>query len=131
MKKIWIYNYEEQVQKMRKLHTTLKRFPDNINDEEFADDLPKFLRSLSEAALENIISTIENNSTSKEDSHYKMSTIHAYKGLEDDNIRIADDIDEKYGVDVNLYYVALTRGMKTIVEDCDNHPPLKLSTTYL
>jgi len=124
MKKIWIYNYEEQVQKMRKLHTTLKRFPDNINDEEFADDLPKFLRSLSEAALENIISTIENNSTSKEDSHYKMSTIHAYKGLEDDNIRIADDIDEKYGVDVNLYYVALTRGMKTIVEDCDNPPRL-------
>jgi superfamily I DNA/RNA helicase len=46
-----------------------------------------------------------------------MYTIHSYKGLEDDNIRIANDIEDEAGEDENLYYVALTRGMKFIVED--------------
>lgn len=118
MKDIWICNYEEQVAKMRKLHTVLSTFGGNVNEEEFEDDLPNFLRSITKDALENIISAIEENIISKSDSKYKFYTIHSYKGLEDDNIRIAndnEDIDHEEGN--NIYYVALTRGMKNIIED--------------
>ena len=117
-KDIWICNYEEQCDKMRKLHTVLSTFGGNIDDEEFSDDLPKFLRSITKDALEKIISTIEENITSKAEAKVKFYTIHAYKGLEDDNVRIADDNDaigDEEGD--NLYYVALTRGMKNIIED--------------
>jgi superfamily I DNA/RNA helicase len=62
-------------------------------------------------------SKIEENITTKELSKYKLYTIHAYKGLEDDNIRIANDIDTTEEVDENLHYVALTRGMKYIISD--------------
>jgi hypothetical protein len=118
MKDIWICNYEEQVEKMRKLHTTFSKFSGNINEEDFSDDLPKFLRSLTKDALENMIATIEENITTKNDAKYKLYTIHSYKGLEDDNIRIANDNEDIASEEGNnLYYVALTRGMKNIIED--------------
>jgi len=44
-----------------------------------------------------------------------MYTIHSYKGLEDDIIRIYNDID--IIKEQNLYYVALTRGKKNIILD--------------
>ena len=99
---------------MRKMHPALRK-GGGFDDGE--DDLPKFLRMLTEDQLEEMISSIEENSTSKEEATYKFYTIHSYKGLEDDYVRIADDIEEKYGDDKNLYYVALTRGMKVIAED--------------
>jgi hypothetical protein len=118
MKSIWICNYEQQVEKMRKLHSVLKISGCNIDADEFSDDLPVFLKSLSKDDLEILISDIEENITTKEDAHYKFYTIHAYKGLEDDNVRIAGDIEDIAGdIDMNLYYVALTRGMKYIIED--------------
>ena len=119
MKNIWIYNYEEQIEKMRKLHSILKTFDGNIDEEEFSDDLPKFLKSLSKEDLEILISDIENNITSKQDALCKFYTIHSYKGLEDNYIRIANDWDKSLDDDEgeNLYYVALTRGMKIIIED--------------
>jgi len=118
MKNIWICNYEEQIEKMRKLHSILKTFGGNIDEEMFSDDLPLFLKSLSEEDLEKLITDIEENITSKQDALYKFYTIHSYKGLEDDNIRIAKDIEDMVGdKDKQLYYVALTRGMKHIIED--------------
>ena len=117
MEKIWISNYEVQVEKMRKLHTILSSFGGGFDDDEFSDDLPKFLRSLTRDDLETLIQNIEENLVRKEEAHYKFYTIHSYKGLEDDNIRIANDMDEDDIEFVNLYYVALTRGMKKIVED--------------
>ena len=120
MKNIWICNYEAQVNKMRKLHMIFSTFNSNIDEEEFSDDLPNFLKSMTKEALEKIISTIEQNLTSKIDAKIKFYTIHSYKGLEDDNIRIAndnDDIGDEEGD--NIYYVALTRGMKNIIEDID------------
>lgn len=118
IKNIWICNYDEQVEKMRKLHTVLSTFGGNIDDEEFSDDLPKFLKSITKDALENIISRIEENLTSKAEATVKFYTIHAYKGLEDNNVRIADDNDDiGHEEGDNLYYVALTRGMKHIIED--------------
>lgn len=114
---IWICNYEGQKEKMRKLHTVLTTFGGNIEDEEFSDDLPQFLKTLSKDELENLILSIERNIVDKNKAICKLYTIHAYKGLEDDNIRIADDIEEKEGDDENLYYVALTRGKNIIIED--------------
>jgi superfamily I DNA/RNA helicase len=40
-----------------------------------------------------------------------MYTIHAYKGLEDDVVKVHDDLGEE---DDNLRYVALTRGRREI-----------------
>jgi superfamily I DNA/RNA helicase len=110
-KNIWVCNFEAKSETMRKMHPGLRK-GGGFDDGE--DDLPKFLRTLSENELEEMISSIDDNSRSKEEAKYKFYTIHSYKGLEDDYVRIADDIDEKYGEDMNLYYVALTRGMKTI-----------------
>ena len=114
MSKVWIYKYEQTVDKMRKLHSILSKSNGSFNDDEFEDDLPGFLRSITKENLETIISSIDENLVSKEEATCKMYTIHSYKGLEDDNIRIADDNDDD---DKNIYYVALTRGMKVIVED--------------
>jgi hypothetical protein len=116
MPKVWIYKYEQTVEKMRKLHSILS-FSGTIDDDEFEDDLPGFLRSITKSELESIISNIDANLSSKEEASCKMYTIHSYKGLEDDNIRIGGDIEDATGEDANLYYVALTRGMKLIVED--------------
>lgn len=113
-KNVWIYNFEAKAETMRKMHPALRK---GGGFDEGEDDLPKFLRMLTEQQLEEMISSIEENSTTKEEAQYTFYTIHSYKGLEDENIRIADDIEDKYGEDKNLYYVALTRGMKTIVED--------------
>lgn len=129
MKNVWIYDYEKQCNKMRKLHEILSTFHGNINDEEFPDDLPKFLRSITTTQLENIISTIEENLTNEVDATVKFYTIHAYKGKEDDNIRIANDNDGKGEEEGdNLYYVALTRGMKNIVEDVQQTTQPQLQT---
>lgn len=113
---IWIHNFETQVEKMRNLHDKLSRFGSLLDGDDFPDDLPMFLKSLTKDQLEDLIVKIENNIVKKSEAQYKFYTIHSYKGLEDDNIRICDDLEDKDGdIDDNLYYVALTRGMKKIV----------------
>ena len=81
MPKVWIYKYEQTVEKMRKLHSILS-FSGTIDDDEFEDDLPGFLRSITKSELESIISNIDANLTSKAEASCKMYTIHSYKGLE-------------------------------------------------
>jgi UvrD-like helicase C-terminal domain len=114
--KIYIHGYAKKITSIRKLHQILTEFNGNLEEEEFEDDLPKFLKSLSVDDLENLISSIDENLVSASDAMVKFYTIHSYKGLEDDNVRIASD-DLELEEDENLYYVALTRGMKNIVED--------------
>lgn len=116
MKDIWVYNFKEKAETIRKMHPGLRKMRGELDDES-EDDLPKFLRTLSEEQLEELLSAVEENSTTEQEAEYKFYTIHSYKGLEDAHVRIADDIDDKLGEDKNLYYVALTRGMTTIVED--------------
>jgi ATP-dependent exoDNAse (exonuclease V) beta subunit len=86
---------------------------DELN--EFSDDLPKFLLKLSLEDLEKMINNIETNLIKKEECNIEMYTIHSYKGLENDIIRIYNDID--IIKEHNLYYVALTRGKKDIIID--------------
>jgi len=114
LKEIWIYSYDKKVEEIRKLHDKLHTLGNKFNDDTFEDDLPKFLKKLSIEDLENLISSIDTNIVAKNDAKIKLYSIHSYKGLEDDNIRIADDnIDD----DENLHYVAITRGMKNIILD--------------
>ena len=113
---IWIHNYDSQIEYIKKLHNRLKISTldeDELN--EFSDDLPKFLLKLSKEELEKLINDIEKNLVKKEKCNVELYTIHSYKGLEYDIIRIYNDIDIKN--EQNLYYVALTRGKKKIILD--------------
>jgi hypothetical protein len=114
--KVWIYNYESQIEYIKKLHAKLsisKLSEDDMN--EFADDLPMFLLKITKEDLEGLIDGINKNICSKDSCMVEMYTIHSYKGLESNIVRIFNDIDIKN--EPNLYYVALTRGMKKIVVD--------------
>ena len=114
--KVWIYNYESQIEYIKKLHAKLsvsKLSEDDMN--EFADDLPMFLLKITKEDLERLIDGINKNICSKDTCMVEMYTIHSYKGLESNIVRIFNDIDIKN--EPNLYYVALTRGMKKIVVD--------------
>jgi hypothetical protein len=116
LKKIWINNFDNQIEYMRKLHNKLK-ICDLDEDEynEFNDDLPKFLLKLSAEELDKIINDITMNIVSKNDCIIQLYTIHTYKGLENDIVRIYNDI--QLPKEENLYYVALTRGRKKIIID--------------
>tara|TARA_Y100000739_G_scaffold226266_1_gene233529 strand:- start:18 stop:1676 length:1659 start_codon:yes stop_codon:yes gene_type:complete len=113
---VWIYNYDKQKQIIQKLHDTLQKYKISESDKEaFEDDLPAFLLKMTSNSLETLLNNIENNITTKDKSNCNMYTIHSYKGLEDDIIRIYNDID--IIKEQNLYYVALTRGKKNIILD--------------
>jgi len=115
--KVWINNFDRQVSYMKKLHNKLKI--SKLSEEEmagFADDLPSFLLKLSENELNNLISDIEANFVrDKEQAECMMYTVHSYKGLEHNIIRICDDVDIKD--EKNIYYVASTRARRQIIFD--------------
>jgi len=114
-KNIWIYNFDKKINEIKNLHKKLqnKNYIDD-EDDKFDDDLPRFLKSITLQQLQQLLNNISNNLTSFEDSNIKLYTTHSYKGLENDNIRLANDIIIK---DTNIYYVAITRGMKKILID--------------
>tara|TARA_Y100000741_G_scaffold298172_1_gene239172 strand:+ start:2203 stop:4161 length:1959 start_codon:yes stop_codon:yes gene_type:complete len=113
---IWIYNYDKQKNIIQKLHDTLQKYKLSEEDKSsFEDDLPAFLLQMTQIELQTLLDNIDNNITTMEKSICNMYTIHSYKGLEDDIIKIYNDIDIKN--EENLYYVALTRGKKNIILD--------------
>ena len=114
LKDIWIYNYNKQIDFIRKLHNKLQ-FSDLSDDEkkEFEDDLPAFLIKLSRDELDDLITNIDNNLVKQKDSKIQLYTIHSYKGLENNNVRIYSDID--HDEEKNLYYVSLTRGKESTI----------------
>jgi hypothetical protein len=114
--KLWIYNFDKQVVFMKKLHEKLqfsKLSEDEISS--FSDDLPFFLLKLSKEELDELLVSVEERIVGKKEATCHMYTIHSYKGLEDDIIKIYDDIDRNG--EENLYYVALTRGKQKIIVD--------------
>ena len=113
-KNIYIYGFDNKIIEMRKLHKKLK-YTKTDNDDPFEDDLPNFLKSISLHDLECLINNITNNIVSFEDSTVKFYTTHSYKGMENDNIRLAKDIGLVY--DENIYYVSITRALKKILID--------------
>ncbi len=113
---IWINNYANQINYVKTLHSKLQAgYIDEDELDEVSDDLPKFLLKLSLEDLEKLITNMEKNIVDKKDCAIEMYTIHTYKGLESDIVRIYNDIDVKN--EVNLHYVALTRGLKEIIVD--------------
>lgn len=114
---IWIYSYDKKINEIRNLHQKLSNrvLTTDDDDDKYEDDLPKFLTSLSIYQLEDLINNITKNIVKFEDSKIKLYTTHSYKGMEDDNIRLANDIDiSEYE---NIYYVSITRGMQKILID--------------
>ena len=110
---VWINNYDKQVITIKKLHKSLQKFKLSKEEiEEFSDDLPLFLVKLKCHELEELINNIERNLVPKEQSICQMYTIHSYKGLENDIVKVHDDIDLEN--ERNIHYVALTRGMSSI-----------------
>lgn len=130
---IWIHNFQTQIDYIKRLHNKLKIGgidSDELN--EFSDDLPKFLLKLTAEDLEKMINSIENNIVDKKICNTEMYTIHSYKGLEEDTVRIYNDID--LNKEHNLHYVALTRGKKNIIIDkripiFENYEVVSLTTT--
>jgi hypothetical protein len=118
-KDIWIYNYDKQKVLITKLHEKLLNF--TLTEEEqkkFEDDLPVFLCKMTTDELNILLDDIDENLTNKSDSICHMYTIHSYKGLEDNIIKIYNDID--LNKEQNLYYVALTRGIKQIIQNTED-----------
>lgn len=114
MKKIWINSYEKKCDEIRNLHKKLA-FTFSLDDE-FEDDLPKFLKSITTNELDDLLETIESNIVEKDEALVKMYTVHSYKGLEDPVVRLADDIER---TEETIYYVALTRGFTRILTPMD------------
>ena len=113
---IWIYNFDKKINEIRNLHKKLQnRNNFDEDDDKFEDDLPKFLTSITSYQLEQMLNNITNNIVNCEDSIIQFYTTHSYKGMENNNIRLANDIDLLD--DENIYYVAITRGMKKIIID--------------
>jgi hypothetical protein len=110
MKTIWICNFDMKVDQIRKSHERIQK--KSFDDDKYEDDLPKFLRTLTKDDLDTLLNEIYDNIVPESKASVKMYTVHSYKGLESDYIRIASDIEEDE--DPNLKYVALTRGMKHI-----------------
>lgn len=114
--KVWIYGYDNQVEYIRKLHAKLQISDLSKEDKEgFSDDLPAFLINMSCEDLEELLNNIDKNLVSKEESVCQLYTIHSYKGLENNIIKICNDID--INNEENIYYVALTRGLNNIILD--------------
>jgi ATP-dependent exoDNAse (exonuclease V) beta subunit len=127
---VWIHNFNSQIEYIKRLHSRLQI--GNIDEDElneFSDDLPKFLLKLSLEELEKMINNIETNLVEKSKCNIEMYTIHSYKGLEENIVRIYNDID--LHKEQNLYYVALTRGKKDIIIDkkIPLHCDVETSTT--
>ena len=114
MSNIWINDFRSKREAIKKLHPKLLKYGKDAAME-FEDDLPNFLLKLSPEDLSDLILNIETNLVDKRKATCHMYTIHSYKGLENDTIRIFNDID--LDKDEELYYVALTRGKKNIYLD--------------
>ena len=83
------------------------------------DELPSFLMTLTHDELMSLKQGIQSKrAPRKAAANVLMYTIHAFKGLEADCVRVANDVDMTS--EANLYYVALTRGTTSIyVDKCD------------
>ena len=112
---IWIYNFDKKINHIRNLHKKLQNINKFEEYDNHEDDLPRFLTIISSYQLEELLDNINKNMVSFEDSRIQFYTTHSYKGMENDNIRLAKDIN--LNKDENIYYVAVTRGMKKIVID--------------
>jgi hypothetical protein len=121
MPNIWINDFTKKKPMIEKLHAAVTTFGMSEEDKaKFEDDLPNFLLKLNAGELSDLLDQIEANLVSKRKATCHMYTIHAYKGMENDQIRIFNDMDHEE--ELNIYYVALTRGKQNIYLDRGRPP---------
>lgn len=115
--KLWVHDYDRQMTNIERLHERLTTYgPSKVATDEYEDDLPSFLMKLSSHELKAMRDAIESRRVfAKPQAHIQLYTIHSFKGLEADVVRVCGDIDPV--AEPNLYYVALTRGREHIY--CD------------
>lgn len=115
--KFWVYDYDKQMANIERLHERLTSYgPTKISTDEYEDDLPSFLMKLSSHELQAMRDAIESRRVFvKTQAHIQLYTIHSFKGMEADVVRVCGDIDP--GEERNLHYVALTRGCTHIFTD--------------
>jgi TusA-related sulfurtransferase len=91
-------------------------------EEEEEDYCPACIRNLTDCEWKNFKETVKSKICKKKqasNAKITISTVHSYKGREDDNIRISGDIISR--PDKCAFYVAITRCRKRIhINDCDN-----------
>lgn len=116
--KFWVYDYDKQMANIERLHERLTSYgaPKKLSNNEYEDDLPSFLTKLSSHELQAMRDAIESRRVFvKTQAHIQVYTIHSFKGLEADVVRVCGDIDPTE--ERNLHYVALTRGCTHIFAD--------------
>ena len=118
--KLWVHDFDRQMGLMESLHERLTRpgrrqtSSGNVCPED--DDLPAFLMKLTHEELATLKDAIQQRRTqTKAAAHVLLYTIHAYKGLEAEVVRVAGDVDRES--EPNLHYVALTRGTGHVFVD--------------
>lgn len=118
--KLWVHDFDRQMGLMESLHERLTRpgrrqtNSSNVCPED--DDLPAFLIKLTHEELAALKDAIQQCRTqTKAAAHVRLYTIHAYKGLEAEVVRVAGDVDRDS--EPNLHYVALTRGTGHVFVD--------------
>ena len=123
---LWIHEFDKQMQFIERLHERLNKSGSGRNANQRIkdmcpedDELPSFLMKLTHDELMSLKNGIQSKrAPRKAAANVRMYTIHAFKGLEADCVRVANDVDRTS--EPNLYYVALTRGITTIyVDKCD------------
>jgi len=132
---VWIYDYKKIKNNMMEIYNKLRNNSSKNGEikltkdeqKEFGSDIPKYLLDMSIFDLNKLITDIEYNMVSEEECDCKLYTVHKYKGMEDDVVRLNSDIIEyknkdykntqKANEEINVYYVALTRGKKQIYID--------------
>ena len=114
---IWIYEYDKKIASINRLHARLQKYSLSKEElQEYEDDLPAFLMKLSCEDLNKLKDEIDSKMAySAEVASCRFATIHSFKGMEDENIRVYGDIDKEK--EANLYYVALTRARKYLYVD--------------
>lgn len=115
--KLWVYDYDKQMNNIVRLHERLQWGKAHIStDSGVDDDLPMFLKKLSSDELQSMMEAIESCRVYQmKHATIKLYTIHSFKGMEDDVVRVSNDVSPQH--EPNLYYVALTRGKKHVYID--------------
>ena len=106
MENVWINGFDKNMSRLK----NLVRSP-NYDGDELPEDIPSFFSEYEREELVELLDVLESIMVPQDKCTCEMYTIHAYKGLENDVVKVHDDLGEE---DDNLRYVALTRGRREI-----------------
>jgi superfamily I DNA/RNA helicase len=114
---IWIYSIDKKIEEIERLFNKIQGGYYDNDDEEDDEDLPKFLKSLTNYELNQLITNIKNNLVQKEQAEVLFFSIHSFKGMESNIIRVFNDIKMDTEEERNIVYVAYSRAKKVLVLD--------------